>query len=208
MNNNIMNYNMNNNMMNNNINNNIMNYNMNNNMIMNNYYNYNSNFLNWYYTNTQKLNLLNFHLNLNYYKLQIQNQVLRNKYIQMLYQQRYVNRILKMKKIFEESENQNNQNLDELLNGNDENNSINQALLDVISEPNPLQDEQNEQNNPNQNTLCELNSEVFISLLNLNKDLFNGYGNNLENKWAKGENRGVRLYRPPEGFRLWIKCFK
>ena len=150
--------------------------------------------------NTQKLNFLNFQLNLNYYKLKIQNQVLRNKYMQMLYQKRYVSIILKMKKIFVESENKNNNpNFDEILYEN-ENNSINQALLDVISEPNPLQDEQNNQNNQNQNNLCELNSEVFISLLNWNKDLFNGYGNNLESKWGKGENRGGRLYRPPEGW--------
>ena len=30
----------------------------------------------------------------------------------------------------------------------------------------------------------------------------NGFGNNIEGKWAKGENRGGRPYRPPEG---WVE---
>ena len=203
-----MNYNMINNMnnniqMNNNLmmNNNMLMNNMNNNMIIYNINNYNRNFLNWYYMNTKKLNFPYFYTNLDFYRLKIQNQILRNNYLQMIINQRYVSMILKMKKIFEESENKNNeQNFDDLLNEKDENNSINQALLDVISEPNPLQDAQNDQNIQIQNSLCELNSDLFISLLNLNKDLFNGYGNNLDSKWAKGENRGGKVYKPPEGW--------
>ena len=203
MNNNMMMNNMSNNMMMNKMNNSLM---MNNNMIMNNMmmnnnmknHYYNSNFLNWYFTNIPKYNFFNFYLNQNLLEMQIQNQCLRRSYMINYYQQMFTNRLKKIMKILGKQ-----RKIDDCINEeNKVDNKIKQDILDVINEPNPYQDDTNNDNNQNiQNALCIVNSEVFISLLNLNNDLFNGLGNN-EGKWAKNENRGGRQYRPPpEG---WI----
>jgi hypothetical protein len=120
----------------------------------------------------------------------------------MINNQRNLMFILRMKKIYDESQKgyNNEEDFSTVIEDDNENNEINQALLDVIAEPNPYQEQDNNQNGVNPNIDPELNSELFISLLNLNKDLFNGFGNNIEGKWAKGENRGGRPYRPPEGW--------
>ena len=92
---------------------------------------------------------------------------------------------------------------EEVMNNND-NFTSNPALLDVINEPNPPN--QNNQNDKNQvnisaNISNELISEVIIDVMNLNPNLLSGFGNNIEGKWAHGENRGGRPYNPPDG---WI----
>jgi hypothetical protein len=100
-----------------------------------------------------------------------------------------------------EQNNNNNININIPHNNNNNNFVPNHALLDVISEPNPP----NNNNNQNQvvpvNITNELVSEVIIDVMNLNPDLLSGFGNNLEGKWAHGENRGGRQYNPPDG---WI----
>lgn len=69
-----------------------------------------------------------------------------------------------MKKINDESKNWNNNEEDftTIIEDNNENNVINQALLDVIAEPNPYQEQNNNQNDVNPNITPELNSELFI----------------------------------------------
>ena len=200
--------NMNNNMMNNMnnmkmMNNNIM---LNNNMMMNNFFNQNlnknNNLLKMNIKNNQ--NFFNFRLSddyLMFLKMQIHNnELVLRKYIQMIYHKIYFNRLLKMKKILDGMDS-NNGDDDDNEESNNQNNTINQELLDVIAEPNPnLQNLDQDNSNYDQNIPNELNSEAFIALLNLNKDLFNGFGNNLEGKWAKGENRGGKIYKPPEGW--------
>ena len=69
-----------------------------------------------------------------------------------------------MKKINDESKNWNNNEEDftTIIQDNNENNVINQALLDVIADPNPYQEQDNNQNDVNPNIAPELNSELFI----------------------------------------------
>ena len=94
------------------------------------------------------------------------------------------------------------EDLDEIEDYNSNNYVVNQALLDVISEPNPPQENQNDQNqNFNPALPNEINTEIIISVMNLNPNLLSGYGNNILGKWAHGENRGGRPYTPPDG---WI----
>ena len=69
-----------------------------------------------------------------------------------------------MKKINDESKNWNNNEEDftTIIEDNNENNEINQALLDVIADPNPYQEQDNKQNDVNPNIAPELSSELFI----------------------------------------------
>ena len=77
----------------------------------------------------------------------------------------------------------------------------NNALLDVIKESNPPNNNDQDQISVNINIRNELVTEIIIDVMNLNPDLLSGFGNNLEGKCAHGENRGGRPYNPPDG---WI----
>ena len=226
----MMNFNNMNNMhmMNNNMNNMGMNnMNMNNNMGMNNMNNMalvrrnsnGNNFqINWYGNNFLPNNM-NSQNNLYVMKF-LQNQMLQRQYYQMMFQQRMfyqmqrniLERNRKMSEILDRNFNNNNINNNiieqvdinlPIVNRNNEQDfTPNQALLDVIQEPNPPQ--QNQNNNQNQNNPIlpsDLVSEVIVNVMNLNPDLLSGLGNNLLGEWAQGENRGGRPYKPPNG---WI----
>jgi hypothetical protein len=150
----------------------------------------------------------------------IQNKMMERQFFYYIYQQICVNQLLKtlIKKNQEKKKelpdtsnnnsNDNNNNVDNLdeIEDNINNNSFvpNMALLDVINEPNPPNPPQNQndnQNNNNQVMQNELITEVIIDVMNLNPNLISGLGNNIEGKWAHGENRGGRPYNPPDG---WI----
>ena len=95
-------------------------------------------------------------------------------------------------------------NVQEQINNSQEEEFVpNQALLDVIQEPNPPNPPP-PQNNQNQNgpiLPSELITEVIADVMNLNPDLLSGLGNNITGEWAQGEKRGGRQYNPPNG---WI----
>ena len=227
----MMNFNNMNNMhlMNNNMNNMGMNnMNMNNNMGMNNMNNMalvrrnsnGNNFqINWYGNNFLPNNM-NSQNNLYVMKF-LQNQMLQRQYYQMMFQQRMfyqmqrniLERNRKMSEILDRNFNNNNINNNNIIEqvdinlpivnrNNEQDFTPNQALLDVIQEPNPPQ--QNQNNNQDQNNPIlpsDLVSEVIVNVMNLNPDLLSGLGNNLLGEWAQGENRGGRPYKPPNG---WI----
>ena len=222
MNNNMGMYNnigMNNNMgMNNNIGMNnigmINNIGMNNNMGMNNFgmnnmslikYNQYNFPINWYNYN-YFLNNMNYQYYLYIIKI-LQNAMLQRQYFLMIYQQKLMKKMLmqkRMNEILENSEKNSNQNNNVQIENNEEDDFVpNQALLDVIQEPNPphQQPPQNNQNMNNPILSSNLVSEVIADVINLNPDLLSGLGNNLLGEWAQGENRGGRPYKPPNG---WI----
>jgi len=175
----------------------------------NNFNNYNG--FNWFGNN---FNYNNNFMNTpnNFYFMQMfQNQMMKRHYFQMMYQQNLIcqmYKIILMKKrrqkiiaLLADNNNNNNNNNLNINQNNDiiENNFVpNQALLDVAYEPNPPQ-QQDAQNNIIINN--ELVTEIIIDVMNLNPDLLNGFGNNIEGKWAQGEMRGGKPYIPPNG---WI----
>ena len=229
MNNNMMNNNMiNNNMMNNNMmNNNMVNNNMannNNNMglVRRNTFNQ----INWYNNNYLPYNMNS--QNYLYIMKMLQNQAVQRQYYQMMFQQRMFfqmqremlakqNRMNMMNQILDTAFNNNNQQNDipqqnnipqqsvpqQIDNATEDNYVPNQALLDVIQENNPPQQNNNQNQNQNNNPILpsELVSEVIADVINLNPNLLSGLGNNLTGEWAQGENRGGRPYQPPNG---WI----
>jgi hypothetical protein len=198
---------------------------MNNNMGMNNMNNMalvrrnSNNFnINWFNNNYLPNNMNN--QNYLYVMKMLHNQMLQKQYYQMLFQQRMFyqmqRNILERKRRMNEilnsnfnNEQQNNVNINLNSNGQlqietEEDNYVpNQALLDVIQEPNPPNQNQNNNNNQNNSPILasELVSEVIAEVMNLNPDLLSGLGNNLTGDWAHGENRGGRPYNPPVG---WI----
>ena len=223
---NMMNNNLNNmNMMNNNMNmmnSNIAMNNMNNMALVARNPNYNNFNINWYANNFMPQNM-NSQSYLYVMKI-LHNQMLQRQYYQMMFQQRMfyqmqrniLDRNKRMKEILDNNLNNNvNNNIPQIdsidssiqiENQNQEPDfTPNQALLDVIQEPNPP--DQNQNNNQNQNNQnnpilpSELVSEVIVNVMNLNPDLLSGLGNNLLGEWAQGENRGGRPYQPPNG---WI----
>ena len=169
--------------------------------------------INWYSRNFMPYNMQS--QNYLFIMKMLQNQMLQRLYYQMMFQQR----------MFIHMQRERNRRMNEILNNNFNNNiqqvnipnplpiqiqnepeednySPNQALLDVIQEPNPPQHNQNNNQNPNNPILpSELVSEVIVDVMNLNPDLLSGLGNNLTGEWAQGESRGGRPYKPPNG---WI----
>jgi hypothetical protein len=137
----------------------------------------------------------------------LQNAMLQRQYFLMIYQQKLMRKMImqkRMKEILENSENNSFQNNNTQIENNAEDDFVpNQALLDVIQEPNPPQQQppQNNQNTNNPILSSNLVSEVIADVINLNPDLLSGLGNNLLGEWAQGENRGGRPYKPPNG---WI----
>ena len=225
-----MNRGMNNNMnlMNNNMGMKNINMGMNNMNNMNNMalvrYNPNNFQINWYKNNFYPNNM-NSQNNMFIMKM-LHNQMQQKLYFQMIFQQRMflqmqknlmLERTRKMQEILNNSFNNNNDNNNNNFNNGqifnlapqiqndntEEDNYIpNQALLDVIQEPNPPQQNLNIDQNMNNPILpSELVSEVIADVMNLNPDLLSGLGNNLLGQWAQGENRGGRPYKPPNG---WI----
>ena len=84
----------------------------------------------------------------------------------------------------------------------EEDGELSAALRDVINEPTPQKQNYENQNIQNLNYTEvdptfreEMNSDREL------KELFCGMGNQLEGKWAHGENRGGKPYNPPDG---WI----
>ena len=197
------------NMMNNNMNQNNMSMMNNNNMglIPRNNYNFQ---INWFNNN----NFIPYNANSQNY-LYIMNmlhsQALQRQYYQMMFQQRMffqiqknlLSRKNKMNQILDSAFNNDNNNNVQIENEPEDNYVPNQALLDVIQEPNPPNPTQNNQNQNQNNPILpsELVTEVIADVMNLNPDLLSGLGNNLLGEWAQGENRGGRQYRPPNG---WI----
>jgi len=191
----------------NNMNNNNMSM-MNNNMalVQRNPYNFQ---INWFNNN----NYIPYNTNSQNYLYimnMLHNQVLQRQYYQMMFQQRM---FLQMQKNILARNNRMNQILDSAFKNDNNNNNVqienepednyvpNQALLDVIQEPNPPNPPQNNQNQNNPILPSELVTEVIADVMNLNPDLLSGLGNNLLGEWAQGENRGGRQYCPPNG---WI----
>jgi len=198
-------------MMNNNIGMNNM---MNNNMalVRRNSFNYT---INWYNNNflPNNMNTPNY-----LYVMRIlQNQILLRQYYQMMYQQRMFfmmqksirDRNRRLNAILDSAFNNDNDNNEQQNNAQVQNNQEeeefkpNQALLDVIQEPNPPNPPppQNNQNQNNPILPSDLVSEVIADVINLNPDLLSGLGNNITGEWAQGEQRGGRPYNPPNG---WI----
>ena len=176
--------------------------------------------INWYNNNFLPNNMQS--QNYLYVMKFLQNQALQRHYYQMMYQQRMffmmqkniLERRRKMNAILENAFNNDN-NVNNVNNFQQNNIQIkininkeeefkpNQALLDVIQEPNPPQP-QPPQNNQNQNQpilQSDLVTEVIADVMNLNPDLLRGLGNNITGDWAQGEKRGGRNYNPPNG---WI----
>ena len=188
---------------------------MNNNMGMNNMAlvrrNTNTFNINWFNNNylPNNMNSQNYIFIMN----MLHNQMLQRQYYQMMFQRRMfyqmqkniLERRRKMNEILDMNFNNNNQNQNQQIQvENEEDDYVpNQALLDVIQEPNPPNQNQNNQNQNQNNPILpsELVSEVIVDVMNLNPDLLSGLGNNLLGEWAQGENRGGRPYKPPNG---WI----
>ena len=191
---------------------------MNNNMGMNNMAlvrrNTNTFNINWFNNNylPNNMNSQNYIFIMN----MLHNQMLQRQYYQMMFQRRMfyqmqkniLERRRKMNEILDMNFNNNNQNQNQQIFKvqveNEEDDYVpNQALLDVIQEPNPPNQNQNNQNQNQNNPILpsELVSEVIVDVMNLNPDLLSGLGNNLLGEWAQGENRGGRPYKPPNG---WI----
>ena len=188
---------------------------MNNNMGMNNMAlvrrNTNTFNINWFNNNylPNNMNSQNYIFIMN----MLHNQMLQRQYYQMMFQRRMfyqmqkniLERRRKMNEILDMNFNNNNQNQNQQIQVENEEDDYapNQALLDVIQEPNPPNQNQNNQNQNQNNPILpsELVSEVIVDVMNLNPDLLSGLGNNLLGEWAQGENRGGRPYKPPNG---WI----
>jgi len=202
--------------------------NMNNNMGMNNMNNMNNNnmglirrntfnyTINWFNNNFLPNNMNS--ANYIYVMNMLHNQMLLRQYYQMMYQRRMffimqkniMDRNRRMNAILNNAFNNDNNNYEqqnnvqEQINNSQEEEFVpNQALLDVIQEPNPPNPPP-PQNNQNQNgpiLPSELITEVIADVMNLNPDLLSGLGNNITGEWAQGEKRGGRQYNPPNG---WI----
>ena len=186
---------------------------MNNNMGMNNMalvkMNTNNFNINWFNNNylPNNMNTQNYIFIMN----MLHNQMLQRQYYQMIFQRRMfyqmqkniLERRRKMNEILDMNFNNNNQNQQIQVENEEDDYAPNQALLDVIQEPNPPNQNQNNQNQNQNNPILpsELVSEVIVDVMNLNPDLLSGLGNNLLGEWAQGENRGGRPYKPPNG---WI----
>ena len=187
---------------------------MNNNMGMNNMAlvrrNTNTFNINWFNNNylPNNMNSQNYIFIMN----MLHNQMLQRQYYQMMFQRRMfyqmqkniLERRRKMNEILDMNFNNNNNQNQQIQDENEEDDYVpNQALLDVIQEPNPPNQNQNNQNQNQNNPILpsELVSEVIVDVMNLNPDLLSGLGNNLLGEWAQGENRGGRPYKPPNG---WI----
>ena len=187
---------------------------MNNNMGMNNMAlvrrNTNTFNINWFNNNylPNNMNSQNYIFIMN----MLHNQMLQRQYYQMMFQRRMfyqmqkniLERKRKMNEILDMNFNNNNNQNQQIQIENEEDDYVpNQALLDVIQEPNPPNQNQNNQNQNQNNPILpsELVSEVIADVMNLNPDLLSGLGNNLLGEWAQGERRGGRQYNPPNG---WI----
>ena len=183
--------NFNNHMMNNN---NMMNFNHN--MIYNNGMNYNNMMMN----NLQALAMYN-NMCAN------QNIALMNQ-LKMQKRQMAINKILNEpqnnKKIYNEINNANNNNGNNTNNSNDNqnvNNQRKQALEDVSQETQiQLQNKANLLNQNQPNNYEEIDPTFMHSFIS-DKQLFDGNGHKIIENWAHGENRGGRVYNPPNG---WI----
>ena len=106
-----------------------------------------------------------------------------------------------MKQILEDSiknSENNNVNIDD--NNLEEQNEENQNLIDVAKEKLEQQQRFYELQPPNNINYEEVDPNFMHTFIS-DKTLFCGSGHNLEGKWAHGENRGGRVYNPPDG---WI----
>ena len=182
--------NYNNMMMNNNFNT------FNNNMMMpnnfNNFNNFNNNIMMMNYNNMIMMN--------NYKNMMMMNMMKEKQNL----------RASRINQILDESENMNQSNDNNNLNdiplnlAEDENNyQVNEALNDVVKETIEQRQKYENQQNQNQNnnhTFEEVDPTFMHSFIS-DRDLFDGNGHNLMGNWAHGENRGGRVYNPPNG---WI----
>ena len=135
------------------------------------------------------------------------NNILANQNIAMINQINMKKRNDEINKILNESikKKTNDNQINDFNNNNQEGDIQRKQVLKDVALETQIQ-EQNKENqmnqiNQNQNNNYEEIDPTFMESFISDKQLFDGNGHKIQEKWAEGENRGGRVYNPPNG---WI----
>ena len=191
-----------------------------NNYNLNNYPNFGHNSMNFNnncfpYYNMNFNNTINFNGSMlmnNIQNMAMYNNMLANQNLAMMNQITMQKRNIAMNKYLNESLNKNtndnpnnyvNNNYINIDNNNQERDIQRELAVKDVSQETQIQEQNkaNQMNQLNQNNNYEEIDPTFMESFISDKQLFDGNGHKIQEKWAHGENRGGRVYNPPNG---WI----